>query len=65
MNTLFETVKAVVRPREAAERYGLPVSQGGMARCPFHDDKTPSMMLYENSKAACGICEPQEGARNG
>lgn len=29
MNTLFETVKAAVRPREAAERYGLPVSQGG------------------------------------
>ena len=48
MNTLFETVKAAVRPREAAERYGLLVSQGGMARCPFHDDRTPSMMLYEN-----------------
>ena len=48
MNTLFETVKAVVTPREAAERYGLPVSPGGMARCPFHSDKTPSMKLYED-----------------
>ncbi|MBR6862427.1 MAG: DNA primase [Acidaminococcaceae bacterium] len=48
MNTLFETVKAAVRPREAAERYGLPVSQGGMACCPFHDDRTPSLRLYED-----------------
>ena len=48
MSKLFETVKAVVTPREAAERYGLSVSQGGMARCPFHPDKTPSMKLYED-----------------
>lgn len=48
MRKLFETVKAVVTPREAAKRYGLPVSQGGMARCPFHEDRTPSMKLYED-----------------
>ena len=48
MNTIFETVKAVVTPREAAERYGLSVSQGGMASCPFHPDRTPSMKLYED-----------------
>lgn len=48
MSKLFETVKAVVTTREAAERYGLPVSQGGMAICPFHPDKTPSMKLYED-----------------
>ena len=48
MNTLFESVKAAVRPKEAAERYGLPVSQGGMARCPFHDDRTPSLRVYED-----------------
>lgn len=48
MNTLFEAVKTAVRPREAAERYGLSVSQGGMARCPFHDDRTPSLRLYED-----------------
>ena len=48
MNALFENVKAVVTPRETAERYGLPVSQGGMSRCPFHPDRTPSMKLYED-----------------
>ena len=46
MNTIFETVKTVVTPREASERYGLSVSQGGMAPCPFHPDRTPSMKLY-------------------
>ena len=48
MSKLFETVKAVVTPREAAERYGLSASLSEMARCPFHPDKTPSMKLYED-----------------
>ena len=45
---LFETVKAAVTPRMAAERYGLPIQQGGMVCCPFHADRTPSMKLYED-----------------
>ena len=45
---LFETVKAAVTPRMAAERYGLPVRQGNMTCCPFHDDRTPSMKLNED-----------------
>ena len=45
---LFETVKAAVHPRMAAERYGLPVRQGIMTCCPFHDDRTPSMKLNED-----------------
>ena len=45
---LFETVKAAVTPRRAAERYGLPVRQGNMICCPFHDDRTPSMKLNED-----------------
>ena len=44
---LFEAVKAVT-PRMAAERYGLPVRQGNMACCPFHNDRTPSMKLNED-----------------
>ena len=44
---LFETVKAAVTPRIAAERYGLPIQQGGMVCCPFHADRTPSMKLNE------------------
>ena len=45
---LFETVKAAVTPRMAAERYGLPIQQGSMTRCPFHADRTPSMKLNED-----------------
>ena len=44
---LFDTVKAVVHPRMAAERYGLPIWQGSMVCCPFHADRTPSMKLNE------------------
>ena len=46
--TLFDTVKAAVTPRMAAERYGLPIRQGSMIRCPFHADRTPSMKLNED-----------------
>ncbi len=45
---LFETVEAAVTPRMAAERYGLPIQQGGMVCCPFHADRTPSMKLNED-----------------
>ena len=45
---LFDTVKAAVTPRMAAERYGLPVRQGNMVCCPFHADRTPSMKLNED-----------------
>ena len=45
---LFEAVKAAVTPRMAAKRYGLPVRQGNMACCPFHNDRTPSMKLNED-----------------
>lgn len=40
---VFEAVKQSVTTRQAAERYGVRVGRNGMCRCPFHDDKTPSM----------------------
>lgn len=46
--TIYETVKAAVTVRQAAEHYGLQVSRNGMARCPFHDDRHPSMKLNED-----------------
>ena len=45
---LFETVKAAVTPRMAAEHFGLSVSRNGMVCCPFHADRTPSMKLNED-----------------
>ena len=45
--TWFERIKQVVRVPEAAAYYGLQVSRNGMACCPFHDDRHPSMKLNE------------------
>ena len=45
--TLFELVKQTVQVRDAAEYYGLQVNRSGMCRCPFHDDRHPSMKLNE------------------
>ena len=42
---IFEAVKEQVTAREAAERYGIQVSRYGMAVCPFHQDKNPSLKL--------------------
>ena len=41
----FEVVKQSVTTREAAEHYGIAVGRGGMACCPFHDDRHPSMKV--------------------
>lgn len=46
--TIFEAVKSTVTPRMAAEHFGLNVSRYGMACCPFHDDRNPSMKLNED-----------------
>ena len=48
MARIFEAVKAAVPVREAAEKYGLEVNFAGMVRCPFHEEHTPSMKLYED-----------------
>ena len=40
---LYETVKAAVPLRAAADRYGLQQNWSGMTRCLFHEDHTPSM----------------------
>ena len=42
---LFEAVKQSVITRQAAERYGLNVNRSGMAVCPFHRDRHPSMKV--------------------
>ena len=43
--SVFEAVKQSVTAREAAELYGIAVGRGGMACCPFHDDRHPSMKV--------------------
>ena len=44
---VFEAVKQSVSTRDAAAFYGIEVKRNGMACCPFHDDKNPSMKPNE------------------
>ena len=45
---IFATVRQSILVREAAELYGIEVNRNGMACCPFHDDRHPSMKLNED-----------------
>ena len=52
---IFQEMKERVTARQVAERYGLKVSRNGMACCPFHNDKHPSMKIDQNYYCfACG-----------
>ncbi|WP_295093393.1 CHC2 zinc finger domain-containing protein [Ruminococcus sp.] len=43
--SVFNIVRENLTARNVAEYYGLKVNRKGMACCPFHDDKTPSMKI--------------------
>ena len=42
---VFEALKQNLTTRQAAEMYGIKVNRNGMAVCPFHNDRNPSMKL--------------------
>ena len=46
--TIYETIKAAISVKQAAEHYGLKASSNGMACCPFHHDRHPSLKLNED-----------------
>ena len=52
----FQNVKYGVSCREAAERYGVEVNHYGMALCPFHNDRHPSLYVADDDYYcfACG-----------
>ncbi len=45
---LYDQLKSNLTPRCVTERYGPPIHRGNMICCPFHDDGTPSMKLYDD-----------------
>ena len=53
---LFEIVKYGVSCREAAELYGVEGNRYGMALCPFHNDRHPSLYVADDHYYcfACG-----------
>ena len=52
----FQNVKYGVSCRKATERYGVEVNHYGMARCPFHNDRHPSLYVADDHYYcfACG-----------
>ena len=42
---VFETIRENLTARQVAEYYGLRVNRNGMAVCPFHNDRNPSMKI--------------------
>ena len=46
--TIYESIKAAISVKQAAEHYGLKASRNGMAYCPFHHDRHPSIKLNED-----------------
>lgn len=62
---VFEVVKENVTARQAAEAYGLKVGRTGMACCPFHSDKSPSMKLDERYYCfGCGVTGDAVGSHS-
>lgn len=53
--SLFESVRAGVTARNAAQAYGIHVNRNGMACCPFHSDRHPSMKL--DARYHCFGCQ--------
>ena len=54
--SIFSEVKEYLTARQVAEYYGLQVKRNGLACCPFHDDKHPSMKIDTNYHCfACGV----------
>lgn len=43
------TIKSLLTAEEVCRFYGIEVNNG-KARCPFHHDKSPSMILYKGNK---------------
>ena len=56
---LFQKVKESVSMQQVVEHYGLRINPKGLCRCPFHNDKKPSLKVYPNGKGfycfACGV----------
>ena len=52
---VFEAVKQSVTTRQAALVYGISVGRNGMACCPFHDDRHPSMKV--DRRFHCFACQ--------
>lgn len=54
---VFQIVKENLDMPTVASYYGLEINRSGMARCPFHDEKTPSAKIYKDNFHCFGCGE--------
>jgi hypothetical protein len=48
--SIFSEIKQQLSMKDVARYYGLNISRSGFARCPFHNERTPSMKINLNEK---------------
>lgn len=44
---IADDIKGVLSVRQVAEHYGFEANRAGYIQCPFHQEKTASLMLYD------------------
>lgn len=44
----YNEIVEQINLKQAIEDYGFSISKGGYISCPFHNDKTPSMKIYDD-----------------
>jgi DNA primase len=50
MSSLSDQIKSALTAREVLEAYGYRVNRANFAKCPFHDDKTASLKVYDGTR---------------
>ena len=53
---VFEAIREnSITARQAAEHCGIKINRSGMAVCPFHKDKNPSMKIDSRWKRGASV----------
>ena len=54
---IFQEVKEHLTMKDVVELYGFTVNRSGFCSCPLHNEKTPSMKIYEKGFKCFGCGE--------
>ena len=54
---IFQEVKERLTMKDVVELYGFTVNRSGFCSCPFHNEETPSMKIYEKGFKCFGCGE--------
>lgn len=56
-NNIFKEIKARLSMPDLVKGYGIEINRSGFCSCPFHEEKTPSMKIYEKGFYCFGCNE--------